>query len=175
MNTSGKSYVDALPKIVDAYNKSFHRTIGMRPIDVRKKDVPRLLQKVYGKYLTNVKSKSKFSIKDPVRISSAKTIFDKGYLPNWTDEVFKISDSVEHPKKVYKIEDIDGDQVKGTFYPEELQSVNYDFPKEFAIEKILNTRKRKGVNESLIKWRGYPERFNSWIAEVDLKNYAERK
>ena len=81
---------------------------------------------------------------------------------------------MNHPKKVYKIEDIDGDQVKGTFYPEELQSVNYDFPKEFVIEKILNSRKRKGVNESLIKWRGYPERFNSWLAEGDLKNYAGR-
>ena len=57
-------------------------------------------------------------------------------MPNWTDEVFKIKETVEHPWKVYKIEDIDGEEVKGSFYPEELQSVNYDFPKEFIIEKI---------------------------------------
>ena len=75
-HTNGKCYVDALPKIVDAYNKSYHRTIGMRPIDVTKKDVPRLWQKVFGKYLTSGRRKEKYSLNDPVRISSAKTIFD---------------------------------------------------------------------------------------------------
>ena len=173
-HTNGKSYVNALDKIVKAYNSSYHRTIGMKPIEVKKKDVERLWQRVYGKHLIKGQTKPKFTKDEPIRISSAKTIFDKGYLPNWSEEVFKISDKVDHPRKVYKIEDLDGEKIKGTFYPEELQKVSYTFPKEFVIEKILNTRTRKGISEKLIKWRGYPERFNSWIPETDLTKYAGR-
>ncbi|KAF0143933.1 MAG: hypothetical protein FD143_3403 [Ignavibacteria bacterium] len=55
-------------------------------------------------------------------------------MPNWTDEVFKVKEVVNNPRKVYKIEDLEGEEVKGTFYPEELQSVTYDFPKEHHVD-----------------------------------------
>ena len=113
-----------LQKIVDAYNNSVHRTIGMRPVDVSKADVPKLWQKMYGKQINMHTQKDKFRVKEPVRISSAKTVFEKGYLPHWTGEVFKVSDSVAHPRKVYTIEDLHGEQIKGSFYPEDLQGVN---------------------------------------------------
>ena len=166
-----KRYVDVLPKLVDSYNHSRHRTIGMRPADVNKSHVKKIFAKVYGNHFAS-SDKAKFQTKEPVRISSAKTIFDKGYLPNWTDEVFKIKESVNHPKKVYKIEDVDGEPVRGTFYPEELQSVSYDFPDKFVVETIVKERKRKGVKEVLVKWKGYPVRYNSWIPKIDLVKYG---
>ena len=90
----------------------------MRPADVNKSHVKKIFAKVYGNHFAS-SDKVKFETKQPVRISSAKTIFDKGYLPNWTDEVFEFKETVNHPKKVYKIEDVDGEPVRGTFYPEE--------------------------------------------------------
>ncbi len=145
----------------------------MRPVDVTKGKVDQIFNRMYGKHFANFEIKPKFADKEPVRISSAKSVFDKGYLPNWTDEVFKVTDVVNHPKKVYKIEDLDGENVKGTFYPEELQSVTYDFPKRHIVDKIIKNRKRKSLSEVFIKWKGYPSRYNTWIPEADLGKYAE--
>ena len=169
---NSKRYIDVLPDLLNSYNHSRHRTIGMRPVDVTKAKVDQIFNRVYGKHFANYEISSKFTDKEPVRISSAKTVFDKGYMPNWTEEVFKVSDVVEHPKKVYKIEDLEGENIKGTFYPEELQAVTYDFPKEHTIEKIIKNRKRKSVSEAFVKWKGYPSRYNTWIPVADIKDYA---
>jgi len=169
---NSKRYMDVLPELINSYNHSKHRTIGMRPVDVNKHNVKKIFNRVYGKHFAN-SDKEKFQNKQPVRISSAKTIFDKGYLPNWTDEVFKISNTVNLPKKIYKIEDIEGEPVRGTFYPEELESVTYDFPDKYVVEQVIKNRKLKGIKEVFVKWKGYPSRYNSWIAESDLNKYGD--
>ncbi len=169
---NSKRYMDVLPELINSYNHSKHRTIGMRPVDVNKHNVKKIFNRVYGKHFAN-SDKEKFQNKQPVRISSAKTIFDKGYLPNWTDEVFKISNTVNLPKKIYKIEDIEGEPVRGTFYPEELESVTYDFPDKYVVEQVIKNRKLKGIKEVFVKWKGYPSRYNSWIAEADLNKYGD--
>ena len=168
-NTS--RYLEELPNFLKAYNNSKHRTIGMAPSKVTKEKVPEIWKRVYRhkKYKTH-----KFENKDTVRISAAKTIFDKGYRPNWSEEVFKISNSKPTPKKVYKIEDLKGSEIKGTFYPEEIQPVTFDLPEKHIVEKIVHNRKRKGVTELLIKWKGYPSTYNSWIPEKDLNKYGEK-
>ncbi|KAF0140479.1 MAG: hypothetical protein FD143_3520 [Ignavibacteria bacterium] len=130
-------------------------------------------RRVYGKYIHGEREKTKFPNQEPVRISAAKTVFDKGYLPNWTNEVFKIKEVINNPRKVYKIQDLEGEEVKGTFYPEELQSVAYDFPKEYQVEETIKTRKRKGQTEAFVKWKGYPSRYNSWIPQQDLQKYGK--
>ena len=71
---------------------------------------------LYGKN----KSKStcsKLNVDDYVRINKTKRTLDKGYLPNWTQELFKISSVVETQFPIiYKIEDLDGESVRATFY-----------------------------------------------------------
>ena len=168
---NSKRYIEVLPQLLHSYNHSRHRTIGMRPVDVTKDKVKKIFNKMYGKHFASADT-AKFTSKEPVRISSAKTIFDKGYLPNWTDEVFKVTGTLAHPKKVYKIEDVEGEPVKGTFYPEELQSVTYEFPSKFTVEQVLKERKRKGETEVLVQWKGYPSRYNSWIAKSELSKYG---
>lgn len=54
-----------------------------------------------------------------------------------------------------------GEEIKGTFYAEELQKVGRK--NEFPIEKILKKRRKKNVLEYYVKFKGYPEKFNSWI------------
>ena len=63
----------------------------------------------------------------------------------------------------YKIRDQNGEEIQGTFYGEELQKTDQ---KIYRIEKII----RKRGNTALVKWKGYPEEFNSWIPLKDLEN-----
>jgi hypothetical protein len=98
----------------------------------------------------------KFSIGDMVRMSKKKNIFEKGYTPRWTEEVFTITKIQYTDPPTYKITDYNGEEIQGSFYEQELQKTKQEI---FRIEKII----RKRGNKSLVKWLGYPDSFNSWV------------
>ena len=53
-----------------------------------------------------------FKVGDLVRISKAKKTFEKGYLPNWTTELFTISKIIpDRYPYVYKIQDYNGEEL----------------------------------------------------------------
>ena len=62
---------------------------------------------------------------------------------------------------IYVINDLNGEEIIGTFYEKELQKTNQQ---GFRIEKVI---KRKG-NKLYVKWKGYDNSFNGWIDENDL-------
>ena len=97
----------------------------------------------------------KFQVGDRVRISKAKRMFEKSYLPNFTEEMFTIYKRFARQVPVYKLKDDAGEIIDGTFYEAELQKV---IKKDdvYRVEKALRKRKRKGVVEYLVKWKGYP-------------------
>ena len=108
---------------------------------------------------------------DFVRINKTKRTFDKGYLPNWTQELFQILAVVKTQTPItYKIKDLEGELVKGTFYSHEIQRVEKD--QIYEIDSVLDQRKRKvgkkWVKEIKVHWKGYPSKFDSWILESDL-------
>ena len=74
-----------------------------------------------------------------VRISKYKRkTFDKGYTPNWTEEVF-IVDEIQFTNPItYKIKDLNGEPIKGTFYREELQKTDQEV---YRIEKVIRKTK----------------------------------
>ncbi|EGT60159.1 hypothetical protein CAEBREN_20145 [Caenorhabditis brenneri] len=167
-------WVDILEKLVSGYNNHYHRSIKMTPIEASKESntnqvhenlFPETEEKVF-------KTKTKFKIDDTVRITKYKTVFDKGYLPNWSTEIFKITKV--HPGEVttYSIRDLADEEIKGKFYEEELTLFN-NVKEEYKIENILKSRKRNGVKEIFVKWYGYPEKFNSWIAEEANKPFMQ--
>ena len=160
-------YVDILPKILTSYNNSRHRSIGMTPFQARKpQNYGKVYFNLYGDLAKRNKNNDKpaFVIGDRVRISKYKRVtFDKGYTPNWTEEVF-IIDGIQFTNPItYKIKDLNGEQIKGTFYREELQKTDQEV---YRIEKII----RKRGDKALVKWKGYPDEFNSWVPLKDLKN-----
>ena len=104
---------------------------------------------------------TKFKVGDHVGISKYKNIFAKGYTPNWSEEVFVISKIKNTVPWTYVINDLNGEEIIGTFYEKELQKTNQQ---EFRIEKVI---KRKG-DKSYVKWKGYDNSFNSWIDKKDL-------
>ena len=160
-----KKWIDVLPKLVANYNNTVHSSIKMKPNDVRKQDEIRIARLLYPPS----KTKSfKFEIGDLVRISKTKKAFRKGYLPNWSTEIFKVALRFRRANPVYEIEDLNGDKIKGKFYNEEL--VKTAMPDDFQIEKIIRKKKeRNGRTKYLVKWLGYNTSFNSWVDESQMR------
>lgn len=172
-----KRFVDVLDDIVDSYNNSFHRTIKMNPADVSVKDEARIWRLLYGDgYSIQQKvNTAHFKSGDKVRIAKWKGDFAKGYEPNWTEEEFKLTDAVDsqRPKRVYKIEDTTGEPIIGKFYAEQLQKIEPG--EDYIVERILNRRVNPNTKEKeiLVKWEGWPEKFNCWISEANLNKKNE--
>ena len=162
-------YIDILQKLVKSYNSSRHRSIGMRPVDVNKKNENVVWHNLYGSE-SSKPVRFKFNIGDQVRISKTRRTFKKGYLPNWTEEVFTVSKRVPRRPPVYKIADYDGEELAGTFYEQELQKVTKTHDDFYRVEKILRSRMRNKRKEHYVKWLGYPEKFNSWVPAEHVKS-----
>ena len=84
-------------------------------------------------------------------------------MPNWTEEIFVVKEVKNTVPWTYVIQDLNGDEVKGTFYEQELQKTDQNV---FRVEKVI---KRKG-DKLFVKWKGYSDKFNSWIDKKDI-NY----
>ena len=104
-----------------------------------------------------------------VRASSHTTIFEKGYMPNRIKENFTVSKAVP-PRKVtkrrlYKLVDYNDKNVIGSWYPEELQEISDN---QYRIETVLRRRTLpNGTKDIFVQWKGWPEKYNSWITETD--------
>lgn len=70
-----------------------------------------------------------------------------------------------HPLVTYKLTEYDGTPIKGTFYELDVQNVHVSDESLFHVEKVL---KRKG-KQVFVKWKGWPKKYNSWIAKQDLQ------
>ena len=68
----------------------------------------------------------KFKVGDKVRITKKKSIFEKGYTPRWTEEIFTVSELRYTDPPTYKITDMNGEEIKGSFYEQELQKTEQD-------------------------------------------------
>ena len=147
-------YIDKLDDIVHKYNKKKHRTIKMKPIDVKDNTYID-----FGKEVND--NDPKFKVGDHVRISKYENIFAKGYTPNWSEVVFVIKKIKNTVPWTYVINDLNSEEITGTFYEKELQKIDQQ---ELRIEKVI---KKKG-DKLYIKWKGYDNSFNSWIDKKDL-------
>ena len=155
MTTISKNvYIDKLDDIVNEYNNIYHKTIEMKPIDVKDNTYIDLKKKVNDK-------DPKFKVGDHVRISKYKNIFAEGYTPNWSEEVFVIKNVKNTVPWAYVINDLNDNEITGAFYEKELQKTNQQ---EFRIEKII---KKKG-DKLYVKWKGYDSSFNGWIDKKEL-------
>ena len=134
-------YIDKLDDIVNECNNTYQRTIKMKPVYVKDNTCIDFEKEVNNK-------DPKFKIGDHVIISKYKNNFAKGYTPNWSEEVFIVSKIKNTVPWTYVINDLNGEEITGTFYKKELQRTNQ---KEFRIEKAL----RKKGNNLYVKWKGY--------------------
>lgn len=185
-------WIHATSEIVSAYNRTVTRVHGHRPIDVFKN--PKIAWEVYNKLYSSKKKKKHIEtevgkekpkkvkkqtkkklpkIGEWVRLSRIKHPFEKesNDFGTFSREVFKIvgvDTSKEYP--MFKLEDVKGKPIKGKAYLEEIQTVPYSSEQYFEVEKVIHRKKIRNVKYALVKWKGYNNRYNSWIPEADLKN-----
>ena len=163
-------YIDILPELVAAYNHSYHRSIGTTPSKVTSGNENKIWHKLYGKKVKNRLNAVKYRLQvgDQVRISKERRVFKKSYLPSWTEEIFTVAKRIPRSPPVYRLKDYDGELIEGVFYGNELQKV-VKTDDVFKVEKVLKTRTRKRKKEYLVKFMGYPDKFNQWISSDDVK------
>ncbi|KAE9523208.1 hypothetical protein AGLY_016396 [Aphis glycines] len=123
-------WVSILSSLINEYNNSKHRTIGMTPVqaDANPTSVEIMQRKIINR-------KNKFNVGDNVRISTYKSVFAKGYLPSWSTEIFKIVKINETLPTTYQLQDYTGKPIAGCFYSEEILKTNY--PNDYLVEKII--------------------------------------
>lgn len=112
-----------------------------------------------------------FTIDDNVRISHLRNVFSREYDQKWSGEVFKISDRfMRGGLPIYRLKEFNGDEIKGTFYPSELQKVSVADDKLWKVEKVLKQRKRGGKIEYFVRWLHWPKSYDSWVKKEDMKH-----
>jgi Integrase core domain len=153
-------WLNIIDELLKNYNNTKHSTIKMKPIDVNKSNENRILNTVYNNL--KIRGRSKLKLNNYVRISKNKHLFEKGYTPNWTTEIFKIKKIQNTNPVTYILEDFQGNDIKGGFYELELLKVKH--PDVYLIEKIVKT---KG-NKVFVKWLGFSSNFNSWINKSEI-------
>ena len=162
-------YIEVLQDLVDSYNRSKHRSIQKKPINVTQNNEREVWHTLYGEREKEESVKYKFEVGDQVRISKMKRTFEKGYLPNFSKEIFTVSQQIPRHPPVYKLKDYDQEELSGTFYNEELQKVIKE-DDVYEVERILKKRGKGKNKEVFVKWLGYPAKFNSWIPASEVKD-----
>ena len=139
----------------------------MKPNEVSEENDGKVWKALYSDARHAAKPKYKFKIGDSVRISIAAKVFRKGYLPKWSEEIFTIGRRIRNVRPLYVLKDYGGEELKGTFYEEELQKVLKDTFDTYRVEKVIRQRTIRGQKEYFVKWLGYPSSFNSWVTKLE--------
>jgi len=161
-----RTWTTILPSLIDDYNNnSVHRTIGMTPqqadADPSRVKLIQAVEKKRKKTEKNVKIK--FNVGDKVRISVYKGIFCKGFLPNWSSEIFTIIKVNKTVPVTFILEDYTGSPIAGGFYAEEIRKTK--LPDDYLVEKVIRTKGQR----VFVRWLGFTDEHNSWINKADLK------
>ena len=166
-----------------AYNHTLHSGNRMRPANVDIYNAARarktLSKRASANYRRrNVSTHDKFNVCDLVRISLTKNTFERGYEKNFSEEIFKITRvSYCQGLHTYILQDLIDEIIDGFFYKEELVRVGQErlaSDKHFKIERVVRTKGRGANKQLLVKWAGYPDKFNSWVKASELKNISKK-
>lgn len=175
-------YIDIIQDIVSSYNKTPHRSLKtLAPEDVNETNSADLWAYLYLRpkdYTQKTKKKIRlykqhffFKKGDLVRVSYKKMPFERGYQQRWTSELFKVTERfLIQGIPMYKIEDFTGEEIKGNFYQNELTRVQKDEDSLWFIEKKIRKRRRNGKIEWLVKFEGWPDKYNQWVSEREIKD-----
>ena len=151
-------YIDVLDALIEKYNNTVNRAIGMTPTEARKpSNHGAVFRHLYFKKMAKLgEKKPKFQIGDKVRLGVKKDLFEKSYIINWSDKIYTIKRVFATRPITYKVEDDKGVEHKGKFYEQDLQKTKVD---EFRIQKVLKKKK----NSALVRWVDYDSSYDSWI------------
>ncbi|KAG5319049.1 YMD3 protein, partial [Pseudoatta argentina] len=156
----GKEFYNSdVQKLLEKHNINYYSTYSAIKASVVERFNRTLknnmLLTIYNR--VNIATSAQYKVDDSVCVSKFKTVFDKGYTPNWSTEVFKIIKVQQINPVTHLLEDSRGESIAGGFYEYELHSVAN--PDVYLVEKVLCKR----GNEVYVKWLGFDNSHNSWI------------
>jgi Integrase core domain/Chromo (CHRromatin Organisation MOdifier) domain len=158
-----KRYIDILPMIVSGYNNSLHSSIKMTPSQVNDRNVLRVWKTMYGSKLFDLNMKSKFKIGERVRVSVQKNDH------NFSEEIFTVQKTLHRNPVMYILKDLESENISGAFYEHELTKVILsDGDSLFKIDKIVSKKGHAHSLMYLVRWLGYPKKFDSWVRASDI-------
>jgi hypothetical protein len=162
------NYISVLKDLVSGYNKKKHSSIKMAPCDVNLTNQAQVYKTLFPLHVHAFrKYDGDLSIGDYVRLVLDKSVFHKGYTGNFSEEIYRVrAIKVTGDIPLFYIADLEGEEIKGSHYREEIQPVNIKKNKKFVIEKVLQTKTERGKKQYFVKWFGYPDKFNSWVDNV---------
>ena len=174
-------WIDILGDVARAYNNNRHRSIGMTPAQALTADKVHLWQVQYGpkkrkkrKQALKAPSKPttifKFKVNDVVRVVGYKHVFRRAYQEQNTQELYKVGVSSQSNKAQYELKTWDNQPVLGRFYNEELVKVKVSDDTVYKIEKIVSRKTRNKQKGYIVRWLGWPARYDSWVSETELKD-----
>ena len=180
-------YIDDIERIVNEYNNSYHSSIKMTPFEASKKENEGIAYyNLYNKrrrQMMKQNIKPKFKVGDIVRIYKFKKLFEKGYDPKWSNELFVIYKNNGTIPNTYKAKSIEKkndryEYIRGNFYEQELQKKNglkiflylYIIMTNKKIEKIIQTFK-----SILIDTNNVNKHNIIFFARRSIENYNKKK
>ena len=142
-----RNWIDMLPKLINEYNNSYHSTVGMSPNNaIKPENYNTALENTLSKTNKFIKHNAKYKIGDKVRISRIKGIFEKGYLPNWSEAVYLIHKVKNTNPITYILKDELGEILEGGFYENELQKTNQEV---YRIENVIRKNRINGQDYTI--------------------------
>ncbi|XP_061170272.1 uncharacterized protein LOC133179560 [Saccostrea echinata] len=178
-------YLDILQDVVRSINHTPNRSLnGRTPASVNKENEEEVRLDAYlarrrkdtatprvKKSFSSKKRKAyTFKVGDQVRITHLRRAFQRDYDQTYTEEIFVVRERfISQGLPIYKLKDMMDDPIQGTFYASELQKVSKDEQTIWRIEKVLRKRKVRGQEEVLVRWLGWPKKFDSWTPRSDIK------
>lgn len=169
-------WIDSLGPLTESYNLTYHRSLKMAPRQVKPRNEKAIWQFRFEQLPKKInkrgstESKYHLRVGDHVRISHLRRTFQREYEERWTTEYFTVtSRGRKQGIPFYKLVDLQGDAIDGSFYGHELSKVHVDDSTTYRIGKVLRYRK----NEVFVQWKGWPNKFNSWIPRKDLVDYRK--
>ena len=180
-------YVDVLDKVVSSYNRTHHKTLNMAPADVNaenseavfyRRDLPteKQIKKMWKKTDLGGSDSQVVVPGDRVRMLSTKGPFRKGYEGHWKEEVVNVARTLGN--RGFELKDDTGEEIKGVWYPEEVQKVSKSrYNDTYFIDKVLRYKTVKGKRLAFVRWVGYDDKFNEWIPvnQISDKKKKNRK
>lgn len=125
-----KRFVHKLGEFERAYNQTYHTTIKMKPLEVSEENAPQVWKNIYERKLKKqsyFQTTKRLNVGDLVLLPKKKGHFDKGYSQSFGEEVFKIKQVKETAPVTYAIEKLNGQEIVGSFYNQELVKVPETF------------------------------------------------
>ena len=175
------NYISIIDSMVKKYNGTYHHSIDCTPTEARNpENHQHVFNALYDKKLTQRermrKTKPKpqkpiYKIGDRVRIDRKKGIFEKSYTQTFTEEIFQVTKVQTTDPITYKLSDLDGEEILGSFYKENLVKTSQEI---YFIDHIIKRRVVNGVKEVLVSWVGYSDKYNSWIPQTNVIDTKKR-